>query len=164
MRIVALLLFIIPITLSAQKTGILPYQGYKVVYMDTVPLKNGNFQMTAKVGLNKYVSVYNSTIFQQVNKIGDVISYEDSAMVVANVRFNVSQMFANSLTDGTVTVTRQGDRAIVTLTDLVITKSADVVAGAQAGNNPVENIDNAKFKGYLRKLHSQIRILFQSFR
>lgn len=120
-----------------------------------------SFQYTVKSKLGSYVSAYNNTVNIDANKMKDYITYEDSSLISAIVKFHPIQSMQQTLWDGEVSFEKQGDSVLIKIEKLTLLKYSGF-AGEGAFKDGIFTEEKSKKiqKSMLLKLKEEIDYSF----
>ena len=159
--LITLFLPVIAIGQKAFKTFDLPRIDGKVTYLGRASIKYNNFQRTVKSCLGQYTSYYNGLIEQESNKIKDYIVYEDSAVIVANMRFYARQMYRLSLFSAEVTYQKENERQYsITATHFKMLKIAQGFVGQINASTNLDDIITSKNPRLYSLMQEEVKKLF----
>ena len=119
---------------------IFKYNKDKIVFIDSV-LTDKPFSLFVKTKLNEYAKSLNTHMKYEANKMKDYIVYEDSSVIVANVKFFVKQTLLWTISSGIITIKKSNQIFYIELTDIKIDKSANVISGEGTNGSTLEAID-----------------------
>jgi hypothetical protein len=123
-----------------------------------------SFQYSVKSKLGSYASEYNGTIYQEANKMKDYVTYEDSTIITAIVKFHPVQSLQQTLWDGEVTFEKQGDSILVKVEKLKILKYSGFAGEVAMEEGVLTEEKNSKIQqSMLNKLKLRVEAFFNKF-
>ena len=124
-----------------------------------------SFQFTVKSKLGMYASDYNGSIQFEANKMKDYVTYEDSTMITAIVKFHPVQTLQETLWDGEVLFEKKGDSVLVKIEKLKLLKYSGFIGDAAMQDFELTEQSNAKIQpAMLKKLKSRTQAFFNKFK
>lgn len=122
------------------------------------------FQYFVKSKLGIYANEYNSTIYQEANKMKDYVTYEDSSIITSIVKFHPVQALQETLWDAEVVFEKMGDSVLVKVEKLKIAKYSGFAGDAAFQDGELtEEAANKMQKSMLKKLRERIDVFFKKF-
>lgn len=151
---------------AAQKlTGLLTYDSSnKIRFVDSIKLVNEPFQLAIKKKLAKHAVQFNAGIVQQVNKMENYIVYEDSTLIVANLKIKTEQFFQRSLWNIEVTFKKRDSNITYTLENITMLKNQNSFMGQTDGGVPIEAIDSKFNAGLIKAFIEEVNRLNKNIR
>jgi hypothetical protein len=123
-----------------------------------------SFQYSVKSKLGSYASEYNGTIYQEANKMKDYVTYEDSTIITAIVKFHPVQSLQQTLWDGEVTFEKQGDSILIKVEKLKILKYSGFAGEVAMEEGVLTEEKNSKIQqSMLNKLKLRVEAFFNKF-
>ena len=123
-----------------------------------------SFQFTVKSKLGMYASDYNGSVKFEANKMKDYVTYEDSTMITAIVKFHPIQALQETLWDGEVLFEKKGDSVLVKIEKLKLLKYSGFAGEVSMQDNELTEKTNMKIQAsMLKRLRARIEVLFNKF-